>query len=173
MTVAAGVGADEDRVVTVEHLRKSYRVGHRMLRAVDDVSFSILRGETFGLVGESGSGKSTIARCVLRMTSIDGGTVRYRGADVYAMSAGVLRQARRRMQVVFQDPYSSLNRSHDVEGIVGSPLAAYHVGSREARRSRVADLLEMVGISPQLARRRPASCRGVRRNVSPSHVLSR
>ena len=122
-----------------------------------------------------GQGSQPCARCVLRMTSIDGGTVRYGGADVYAMSASVLRQARRRMQVVFQDPYSSLNRSHDVEGIVGSPLAAYHVGSREARRSRVADLLEMVGpISPQLARRRPLrrAFRGQAQRVAIARALA-
>lgn len=147
-------------IVEVDGLRKNYRVGGKMLRAVDDVSFVVRQGETFGLVGESGSGKSTVARCVLALTSVDGGAVRYRGEDVHRMSAATLREGRRRMQVVFQDPYSSLNRRQKVAEIVSAPLATYGVGDRRTRRDMVGEILEVVGLSARLADRRPRELSG-------------
>jgi oligopeptide transport system ATP-binding protein len=157
---SVGDGQGVDQIVVVEHLSKSYQVGRQMLKAVDDVSFSIARGETLGLVGESGSGKSTIAKCVLGLTSIDGGAVRYRGQELHAMSASNLRQARRRMQVVFQDPHSSLNRSRNVEQIVTAPLDAYGIGDRRSRRQRAAEILDVVGLSAGMSRRRPRELSG-------------
>ena len=149
-----------DPLVGVDHLRKSYRIGRETLRAVDDVSFAIRRGETLGLVGESGSGKSTIARCVLGLIPIDGGAVRYEGRELQAMTRSDLRQTRQRMQVVFQDPYSSLNRSRNVEQIITAPLETYGIGDRRTRRSRAAEILDVVGLPVGMLQRRPRELSG-------------
>src|SRR5262245_18368332 len=117
-------------------------------RAVDGVTFSIDEGETFGLVGESGSGKTTTGRCILRLIEPTSGEVRFRGADVLRYSRAELRQARRDMQIVFQDPYSSLNPRMRVGDIVEEPLVIHRTGAKAARRARVAELFELVGLDP-------------------------
>jgi len=114
--------------------------------AVDDVSFSIEEGETFGLVGESGSGKTTTGRCLLRLIEPTSGDVRFRGEDVLALSPSGLRAARRQMQIVFQDPYSSLNPRMRAREIVEEPLIIHRLGDRTARRERVAELFGLVGL---------------------------
>ncbi len=114
--------------------------------AVDDVSFSIEEGETFGLVGESGSGKTTTGRCLLRLIEPTSGDVRFRGEDVLALSPSGLRAARRQMQIVFQDPYSSLNPRMRAREIVEEPLIIHRLGDRTARRERVAELFRLVGL---------------------------
>ena len=114
--------------------------------AVDDVSFSIEEGETFGLVGESGSGKTTTGRCLLRLIEPTSGDVRCRGEDVLALSPSGLRAARRQMQIVFQDPYSSLNPRMRAREIVEEPLIIHRLGDRTARRERVAELFGLVGL---------------------------
>ena len=114
--------------------------------AVDDVSFSIEEGETFGLVGESGSGKTTTGRCLLRLIEPTSGEVRFRGEDVLALSPSGLRAARRQMQIVFQDPYSSLNPRMRAREIVEEPLIIHRLGDRTARRARVAELFGLVGL---------------------------
>src|SRR5450756_3181653 len=101
-----------------------------VVRAVDSVSFSIERGETFGLVGESGSGKTTTGRCILRLIEPTGGEVLFDGRDVLTLSRGDLRRARRDMQIVFQDPYSSLNPRMRVADIVEEPLVIHKLGSK-------------------------------------------
>ena len=116
------------------------------VRAVDDISFSIDEGEMFGLVGESGCGKSTTGRCVLRLVEPTAGEVRFRGEDVLAFSRERMRRARRDMQIVFQDPYSSLNPRMRVRDIVEEPLVIHKLGSREERRERVAELFDLVGL---------------------------
>lgn len=116
------------------------------IRAVDDVSFEIAEGETFGLVGESGSGKTTTGRCILRLIEPTAGEVRFRGRDVLALSRRDMRQARREMQIVFQDPYSSLNPRMRVGEIVEEPLIIHRVGSRAERRARVQELFALVGL---------------------------
>jgi oligopeptide transport system ATP-binding protein len=116
------------------------------VRAVDDVSFAIESGETFGLVGESGSGKTTTGRCLLRLIEPTSGDIRFRDIDVRALSAGDLRKARRHFQIVFQDPYSSLNPRMRVGAIVEEPLIIHRIGSRDARRARVRELFELVGL---------------------------
>jgi oligopeptide transport system ATP-binding protein len=117
-----------------------------VVRAVDDVSFSIDEGETFGLVGESGSGKTTTGRCILRLIEPTSGEVTFRGEDVLRFSRTRLREARRDMQIVFQDPYSSLNPRMRVGAIVEEPLIIHKVGSKAERQARVRQLFEMVGL---------------------------
>jgi ABC-type oligopeptide transport system ATPase subunit len=119
-----------------------------LVRAVDGVSFTIARGETFGLVGESGSGKTTTGRCVLRLIEPTAGEVRFEGADLRRLSPAELRRTRRRMQIVFQDPYSSLNPRMRAGDIVGEPLAIHRIGTRPERAARVEALFEQVGLDP-------------------------
>ena len=117
-----------------------------IVRAVDDVSFVVEEGEMFGLVGESGSGKSTTGRCILRLIEPTSGEVLFRGENVLGFSATRLRQARRDMQIVFQDPYSSLNPRMRVGRIVEEPLVIHGLGSRTERRARAEELFELVGL---------------------------
>jgi oligopeptide transport system ATP-binding protein len=131
--------------------------------AVDDVSFSIDEGETFGLVGESGSGKTTTGRCVLRLVEPTSGDVRFRGHDVLAFSARQMREARRDMQIVFQDPYSSLNPRMRARQIVEEPLIIHRRGDRGVRRARVAELFQLVGLNPAQLDRYPHQFSGGQR----------
>ena len=134
-----------------------------IVRAVDDVSFSIEEGEMFGLVGESGSGKSTTGRCILRLIEPTAGEVIFRGEDVLAFSTSRMRLARRDMQIIFQDPYSSLNPRMRVGEIVEEPLVIHRLGSRDERRARVAELFELVGLEPEHLRRYPHEFSGGQR----------
>jgi ABC-type oligopeptide transport system ATPase subunit len=131
-----------------------FRRGSR-ITAVDDVSFSIEEGETFGLVGESGSGKTTTGRCVLRLIEPTSGSVRFRSEEVLSLGAGRMRQLRREMQIVFQDPYSSLNPRMRARHIVEEPLIIHRQGSRAERRERVAQLFGLVGLDPGHLERYP------------------
>src|SRR5258706_8310080 len=156
-------------LVEVSHLVKHYerrrglfRTGS-IVKAVDDVSFSIEEGETFGLVGESGSGKTTTGRCLLRLIEPTSGDVRFRGEDVLALSPSGLRAARRQMQIVFQDPYSSLNPRMRARVIVEEPLLIHKLGDRAARRERVADLFQLVGLDPAHLERFPHEFSGGQR----------
>ena len=139
-------------LLEVSHLVKHFVRGGGLLRrgtavaAVDDVSFSIAEGETFGLVGESGSGKTTTGRCILRLIEPTSGSVRFRGEEVLAFSRRRMREARRHMQVVFQDPYSSLNPRMRAWQIVEEPLIIHGLGNRANRRERVAELFRLVGL---------------------------
>ena len=131
--------------------------------AVDAVSFAIDEGETFGLVGESGSGKTTTGRCLLRLIEPTSGAVTFRDENVLAFSRARMRQARRDMQMVFQDPYSSLNPRMRIEAIVEEPLVIHKLGSRAERRERVDELLTHVGLDPALRRRYPHEFSGGQR----------
>jgi ABC-type oligopeptide transport system ATPase subunit len=156
-------------LLDVRHLVKEFpargarwRSGARV-RAVDDVSFSIEEGETFGLVGESGSGKTTTGRCVLRLITPTSGEVRFRGEDVLAASRTRMRELRREMQIVFQDPHSSLNPRMRVGAIVEEPLVIHAVGDRAARRARVEELFRVVGLDTGAMRRYPREFSGGQR----------
>jgi oligopeptide transport system ATP-binding protein len=133
------------------------------IAAVDDVSFTIDEGETFGLVGESGSGKTTTGRCMLRLIEPTSGMVRFRGDDVLGFSRRRLRQARRDMQIVFQDPYSSLNPRMRAQAIVEEPLIIHGLGGRAERKARVAELFDLVGLNPIHLERYPSEFSGGQR----------
>jgi oligopeptide/dipeptide ABC transporter ATP-binding protein len=133
------------------------------LRAVDDVSLSIAPGEVLGLVGESGSGKSTLGRLVLRLIDPSAGSVAFEGRDITHASARALRPLRRRMQMVFQDPYASLNPRRSVGDAIAEVLALHAIGAPRERKARVADLLRRVGLSPEDAARRPREFSGGQR----------
>ena len=133
------------------------------VRAVDDVSFEIEEGDMFGLVGESGSGKSTTGRCILRLIEPDSGQVLFRGEDVLRYSRNQLRMARKDMQIVFQDPYSSLNPRMLARDIVEEPLIIHRIGTRSERHRRVAELFELVGLDPNHLDRYPREFSGGQR----------
>jgi oligopeptide transport system ATP-binding protein len=133
------------------------------VRAVDDITFEIRRGETFGLVGESGCGKSTTGRAVIRLRNPTGGVVKFDGRDLMSLSREELRLARRRMQIIFQDPYSSLNPRMTVASIIGEPLDTHNLGSKSSRYDRVAELLQLVGLNPNYRNRYPHEFSGGQR----------
>jgi peptide/nickel transport system ATP-binding protein len=132
-------------------------------RAVDGVSLHIAPGETYALVGESGSGKSTAARLALRLLEPTAGTVEFAGDDVTALRGERLRALRRRMQLVYQNPYASLDPRFSVEQVVAEPLRAFAIGDRAARRARVAELLDRVALPASVAGRRPRELSGGQR----------
>lgn len=134
-----------------------------VVRAVDGVSFAVFRGETMGLVGESGCGKSTVGRCLLRLIEPTAGKVSFEGRDVLSMGKTELRELRREMQIVFQDPYASLNPRMKVGDIVGEPLVIHRIGTKSERRDRVADLLRRVGLDPAYSKRYPHEFSGGQR----------
>jgi ABC-type oligopeptide transport system ATPase subunit len=131
--------------------------------AVVDVSFDIARGETLGLVGESGSGKSTTGYCILQILRPTSGSIRFDGQELTELGGGRLRRLRRRMQLVFQDPHSSLDPRMTVGDIVGEPLSVHRVGTRRERRARVRELLDVVGFDPSYTNRYPHEFSGGQR----------
>ena len=131
--------------------------------AVAVVSFDIAAGETLGLVGESGSGKSTTGYCILQLMKPTSGSVVFDGRELTQLEAGELRRVRRELQIVFQDPYSSLDPRMTVGDIVGEPLAVHRVGSRRDRRVRVRELLDVVGFDPTFVNRYPHEFSGGQR----------
>ena len=131
------------QLVSVRGLVKHFPVegSDDLVRAVDGVSFEILRGETLGLVGESGCGKSTVGRCLLRLIEPTSGEIIFEGRNVPLLGKSELRELRREMQIVFQDPYASLNPRMKVGDIIGEPLAIHKIGKKNERRERVAELM--------------------------------
>jgi oligopeptide transport system ATP-binding protein len=156
-------------LLDVRHLVKAFSRGRGLwgrrvaVRAVDDVSFSVEPGETFGLVGESGSGKTTTGRCILRLVEPTSGEVLFRDRDVLALSRPDLRRARRDMQIVFQDPYSSLNPRMRARTIVEEPLIVHKLGTKSERRERVEELFRLVGLDPDHLARYPHEFSGGQR----------
>jgi peptide/nickel transport system ATP-binding protein len=157
-------------LVEVSDLQKHFPVGRRglgrprpVVRAVDGVSLQIRAGETLGLVGESGCGKSTLGRLILRLLEPTAGDVRFEGRSLLRLRARELRAMRRAMQIVFQDPYGSLNPRMRVSSIVGEGLVIHRIGTRERRRRRVHELLELVGLPAEAATRYPHEFSGGQR----------
>jgi ABC-type oligopeptide transport system ATPase subunit len=172
----------EVRSLTKEFTRRKGIFGKpSAVRAVDNVSFDIAEGETFGLVGESGSGKTTTGRCILRLIEPTSGEVRFRGENVLAYSQRRMREVRRDMQVVFQDPYASLNPRMRIETILEEPLIIHRIGTRDERRARVHQLFELVGLDPLQLSRYPHEFSGGQRQriclaralaLNPSFVIA-
>ena len=164
-----GGGADEGVILRGEGLVRHFGGGRGFLRkeplvrAVDGVDLAIRRGETFAIVGESGCGKSTLARLLLRLIEPTSGRVTFEGADVTGADAGSLRRLRRDMQIVFQDPFSSLNPRMTVGDLVGEPLATHGLASGAALKQEVARTLSMVGLLPEHAARYPHEFSGGQR----------
>lgn len=159
-----------DPLLTVENLTKHYPLGDGFLkktgavvRAVENVSFSVAAGETLCIVGESGCGKSTIARLLMRIVEPTGGRVLIEGTDIAGLKAPALRAWRRRMQMVFQDPYSSLNPRLTAEQIITEPVENFARLSRKQRRALAADLLQKVGMRPEMMHRFPSELSGGQR----------
>jgi len=165
-----GVNDPAVPLLEVQGLRKHFRVTRGLVRretvtvrAVEDVSFRIGAGQAFGLVGESGCGKSTAARALLRLVEPDGGSVRFRGEDVLAARGAALTRLRRRLQIVFQDPYSSLNPRQTVGGALTEPMRVHGLAHGAAARDKAAALLEEVGLPPAALRRLPHEFSGGQR----------
>jgi oligopeptide transport system ATP-binding protein len=157
-------------LLSVTNLTKHYQRGGALfsrrlppVRAVDGVTFMLFRGETLALVGESGCGKSTTARLILRLIEPTGGTVHFEATDITAMRGEPLRKLRRRMQIIFQDPFASLNPRMNVGSIVEEPLIVHGIGDAASRRRRVTELLDLVGLAPEHARRFPHEFSGGQR----------
>ncbi len=152
------------KLVEIKDLKKHFPASHKqVVRAVDGVSFTIQRGETLGLVGESGCGETTVGRCLLRLIEPTSGEVRFDGRNLLEINRQELRALRRRMQIIFQDPYSSLNPRMKVGEIVAEPLAIHGVGSKKECHERVAELLRVVGLDADYANRYPHQFSGGQR----------
>ncbi|MBT2288073.1 ATP-binding cassette domain-containing protein [Paenibacillus albidus] len=152
-------------LIEVEGLKKYFNVGKgKVLKAVDNISFSIREGETLGMVGESGCGKTTAGRTVLRLYEPTAGSVKYNGTDIYKLSPGKMKAYRRDMQMIFQDPYASLNPRFTVSDIIGEALDIHGMaGSRAERKKRIEELLDMVGLNHDHATRYPHEFSGGQR----------
>ncbi len=157
-------------LVQVRNLKKYFPITRGVfqrhvgdVKAVDDVSFNIYQGETLGLVGESGSGKTTVGRTMLRLYEPTDGEILFEDRDLAQLSASELRETRQRMQIIFQDPYASLNPRMTVGGIVGEPLEVHRVARGKEKRERVQELLRLVGLNPYFVNRYPHEFSGGQR----------
>jgi oligopeptide transport system ATP-binding protein len=162
--------AQPEVILQVDGLKKYFPIRRGVfqrhvgdVKAVDGVSFDVYRGETLGLVGESGCGKTTTGRTIIRLYEPTGGHVHFEGADLATVRGGPLRQMRRKMQMIFQDPYASLSPRMSVLGIVGEPMEVHRVASGKERKDRVAELLELVGLDPAFMNRYPHEFSGGQR----------
>jgi oligopeptide transport system ATP-binding protein len=155
----------KEQLVEVRNLVKYFPIDNSddVVKAVDDVSFDIIRGETVGLVGESGCGKSTVGRCVLRLHEPTSGEVLFEGRNIVGLSNPEMQALRREMQIIFQDPYASLNPRMSILSIVSEPLKIHGVSNRQERIARVADLLSKVGLDPKYMSRYPHEFSGGQR----------
>lgn len=150
-------------LLSVDDLKTHYDAGGGLLKAVDGVSFAIAPGETVGLVGESGCGKSTLSKTLLRLVQPTSGRIVFDGVDVGALGQQELRAYRRKVQMVFQDPFGSLNPRHTVEEILSGPLAVHGIGNRVDRRQRVLEALDGVGLPRDALKRYPHEFSGGQR----------
>lgn len=150
-------------ILQVKNLSKHFKVESGFLQAVDGLNFDIYKGETFGLVGESGCGKSTAGRTILRLYEPTSGEAIFEGQNIYDLSPKEMKEHRKEMQMIFQDPYASLDPRMTVEEIIAEPLVIYGIGNKKERRERVIELLEMVGLSAEHSLRFPHEFSGGQR----------
>ena len=163
-----------DNILEVKNLKKYFKTKSGMLHAVDDVTFSIAKGETLGLVGESGCGKSTIGRLILGLHQATSGQILFNGQDIVKMNKKQLHDMRRDMQIIFQDPFSSLNPRMSISEIIGEPLLIHKlVKDRSELQKEVARLMDIVGLASRLANAYPHELDGGRRQrVGIARALS-
>lgn len=152
-------------LVEVRNLVKYFPIDDSddVVKAVDDISFTIREGETLGLVGESGCGKSTVGRCILRLHEPTSGEIRFEGTDITGLASSEMQVLRREMQIIFQDPYASLNPRHSILSIVSEPLKIHKISSKPEQKERVAELLSKVGLDPKYMNRYPHEFSGGQR----------
>ncbi|TCU79109.1 peptide/nickel transport system ATP-binding protein/oligopeptide transport system ATP-binding protein [Tissierella praeacuta] len=151
-------------LISARNIKKHFDVGEGMLKAVDGISFDIYPGETFGLVGESGCGKSTAGRTIIRLYEPTEGELIFNGKNVYSLSHREMQEVRKNFQMIFQDPYASLNPRMTVEEIVAEPLDIHHAyKNKEERRKRVVELLKLVGLNEEHSMRFPHEFSGGQR----------
>jgi oligopeptide transport system ATP-binding protein len=163
--------AETEVILKVDHLVKHFPIMRGTIfrkqvgavRAVDDISFEVRRGETLGLVGESGCGKSTTGRAILQLHRPTSGHVLFEEVDLVRLKGEELRKMRRRMQMIFQDPYASLNPRMTIGEIIGEPLLVHNLANKRESESRVEELLELVGLNPAYANRYPHEFSGGQR----------
>lgn len=162
---STSVQLQPEKLLAVHHLVKHFPVENSddVVQAVDDVSFDIIAGETLGLVGESGCGKSTVGRCLLRLIEPTSGQVVFEGRDIVGLSRSEMRALRREMQIIFQDPFASLNPRLSIRSIISEPLKIHGIGDKREQNERVADLLSRVGLDPKYADRYPHEFSGGQR----------
>jgi peptide/nickel transport system ATP-binding protein len=161
--MGAEVSTQASAMMAVRGLKKYFGPGNRPVRAVDDVSFEIRQGEALGLVGESGSGKSTIGRSVLKLLEPTAGEIVFEGVDLTPLSARAMRPYRRHLQIIFQDPYASLNPRRRVGDTLDEALSTHGLHPGPRRVERIAELLRLVGLAPEHARRFPHEFSGGQR----------
>lgn len=159
------MATETSTLLSVRHLVKHFPVegSDDVVQAVDDVSFDIISGETLGLVGESGCGKSTVGRCLLRLHEPTSGEVLFEGKDIVGLPNNEMQALRRQMQIIFQDPYASLNPRLSIRSIISEPLKIHRIGTKAEQNERVADLLQKVGLDPNYADRYPHEFSGGQR----------
>ena len=152
-------------LLEVSNLSKHYpaRDGNGLVKAVNDVSLSLETGRTLGIVGESGCGKSTLARLILRLVEPTAGTIHFNGENLVGLASAALRRRRRDIQIVFQDPYASLDPRMNVASIISEPLDIHGIGSKAERKAKVLELLDLVGLDPNAASKYPHEFSGGQR----------
>ena len=156
--------AENENILEVRHLKKYFKTAHGVLHAVDDVNFTVKRGETLGLVGESGCGKSTIGRLILGLHQATSGEILFDGKDICKMNKSGLHDLRKDMQIIFQDPFSSLNPRLCVSELIAEPMKIYRVyRSKDELKKRVFELMDTVGLAHRLAFSYPHELDGGRR----------
>lgn len=152
-----------EKLVVIRNLKKHFKIETKTLKAIDDISFEIFRGETLGLVGESGCGKSTLGRTLLKLEDATSGEILFEGKEILKLSQQEFKPLRRNIQMIFQDPYASLNPRMTMRDIIAEPLEIHNIGSREEKQKRVEELLHLVGLNSSYAGRFPHELSGGQR----------